>query len=448
MTQFDYDVCIIGGGPAGASIAAYLAKAGLSCAIFEREIFPRPHVGESLVPSSTRVFKEIGFLEKMDQAGFPKKYGAAWTTNGAGPVYTERFEGLEPDCNVDVRFAEREQPGVDRNYTFHVDRGKFDLLLLQHASELGTAVYEGIRVQHVDFSEANAPLVHFFLGKKNVNVRTRMVVDASGRRTLLGNQLKLRIQDTVFDQYALHTWFEGYDRRILARGAAQTDFIFIHFLPLTNTWVWQIPITETITSIGVVTQKKNFAKAKQERQQFFWECLGSRPELATGLKAAKQLRPLADEGDYSYAMKQICGDNFVLIGDAARFVDPIFSTGVSIALNSARFASRDILQAAETGDFRKQSFQTYEDTLRRGTKNWYDFITVYYRLNVLFTAFVQDERYRVDVLKLLQGDVYDDDNPRVLSIMKDIVSRVEQNKKHIWHGYLGDLTSHAFRPSF
>ncbi len=174
----------------------------------------------------------------MDAAGFPKKYGAAWTTNGTGPVYTERFEGLEPDCHAGIRFAEREQPGVDRNYTFHVDRGKFDLLLLQHAHELGAAVCEGVRVQKVDFSETDAPRIHFTLGKKDIHVTTRMVVDASGRGTLLGNQLKLRLQDSVFDQYALHTWFEGYDRRILARDQAQTDFIFIHFLPLTNTWVW------------------------------------------------------------------------------------------------------------------------------------------------------------------------------------------------------------------
>jgi len=448
MAQFDFDIGIIGGGPAGTATAAYLAKAGLSCVILEREIFPRPHVGESLVPSSTRVFKEIGFLEKMDKAGFPKKYGAAWTTNGSGPIYTDHFEGLEPDCHAGIRFAEREQPGVDRNYTFHVDRGKFDLMLLQHAHELGATVYEGIQVQTIDFSEPDHPRICFSIGQKSVHTTVRVVIDASGRRTLLGNQLKLRIQDPVFNQYALHTWFEGYDRNIVARDSAQTEYIFIHFLPLTNTWVWQIPITETITSIGVVTQKKYFAKSRQERQQFFWDCIGSRPELAAGLKAAQQLRPLTDEGDYSYAMKQICGDNFVLVGDAARFVDPIFSTGVSIALNSARFASHDITQAAEKGNFRKHSFQTYESTLRRGTKNWYDFITVYYRLNVLFTAFVRDKRYRIDVLKLLQGDVYDEDNPHVLSIMKNIVDEVEQNENHMWHSCLGDLTSNAFIPVF
>lgn len=448
MTQCDFDIGIIGGGPAGASMASYLEKAGLSCVVFERELFPRPHVGESLVPASTRVFKEIGFLDKMDQAGFPKKYGGAWTTNGKGAVYTDSFEGMAPDCHVNLRFGERAQPGVDRNYTFHVDRAKFDLMLLQHAHQLGAAVYEGIRVQRVDFSEPGQPRIHFAMGNNVFHTTVRLVVDASGRRTLLGNQLKLRIQDSVFDQYAIHTWFEGYDRSVLAKGTALADYIFIHHLPLTNSWVWQIPITETITSIGVVTQKKNFAKSKQEREDFFWQCIESRPELAKELRAVKQLHPLADEGDYSYAMKQICGDNFVLVGDAARFVDPIFSTGVSIALNSSRFASADIIRAAQTGKFCKESFNTYETTLRRGTKNWYDFISVYYRLNALFTAFVQDERYRLDVLQLLQGDVYDDDNPPVLRKMQSIVSEVEQNPDHVWHRYLGELTGNAFAPAY
>lgn len=449
MTQFDFDIGIIGGGPAGASIASYLAKAGLSCVVFEGDLFPRPHVGESLVPSSTRVFKEIGFLEQMDQAGFPKKYGGAWTASGKGPIYTHGFDGMEADCHVNIRFDEREQPGVDRNHTFHVDRGKFDLMLLQHAHQLGATVYEGIRVQRVDFSEADHPRVIFTMGNNEFRTNVRMVVDASGRRTLLGNQLKLSLRDTVFDQYAIHTWFEGYDRTILAKDMHQGgDYIFVHFLPMTNSWVWQIPITETTTSIGVVTQKKYFAKSRQGREEFFWQCLESRPELAGALRAAKQLRPLKDEGDYSYAMKQICGDNFVLVGDAARFVDPIFSTGVSIALNSSRFASADIIQAAQTGNFRRESFQTFESTLRRGTKNWYDFITIYYRLNALFTAFVQDERYRLDIIKLLQGDVYDDDNPPVLRKMQDLVSQVEQNKDHVWHRSLGELTNNAFAPVF
>jgi len=227
----------------------------------------------------------------------------------------------------------------------------------------------------------------------------------------------------------------------------EENYIYIHFLPITNSWVWQIPITESITSIGVVTQKKNFAKSKASREQFFWDAVGQRPEIFEALKRAKQLRPFTDEGDYSYAMQQLAGDRFVLVGDAGRFVDPIFSTGVSIALNSSRFASRDVIGALEKGDFSRGAFKTFEDTIRQGTKNWYDFITVYYRLNAVFTAFILDKRYKIETLKLLQGDVYDDPNPAVLRKMQEIVSYVENTPTHAWHKFLGELTANAFKPA-
>jgi FADH2 O2-dependent halogenase len=145
-------------------------------------------------------------------------------------------------------------------------------------------------------------------------------------------------------------------------------------------------------------------------------------------------------------MTQLCGDRFVLVGDAGRFVDPIFSTGVSIALNSSRFAHRDVLGALERNDFSRASFKTFEDTIRQGTRIWYEFISVYYRLNVLFTYFITDKRYRLDVLKLLQGDVYDDAQPPVLQKMQAMVADVEQSSKHPWHQLLGTLTADAFRP--
>jgi FADH2 O2-dependent halogenase len=262
----------------------------------------------------------------------------------------------------------------------------------------------------------------------------------------LGNQLKLKVQDPVFDQYAIHSWFDQYDRKVFAKKNEQRDFIFIHFLPISNTWIWQIPISDSVTSIGVVTQKKNFAKSKQDREKFFWESMGTRPMLRETLAKANRVRPFKDEGDYSYAMKQLAGDRFMLIGDAGRFVDPIFSTGVSIALNSARFAHKDVLAALEKDDFSRESFSSFEHTLRLGTKNWYEFITVYYRLNVLFTYFVNEPKYRLDVLKLLQGDVYDEATPPVLEKMREMVSEVEQNERHPWHKLLGDLTADAFRP--
>ncbi len=440
MSDVDFDVGIIGGGPAGSSMACYLARAGVRCAVFERENFPREHVGESLVPSSTRIFKELDFLKVMEARRFPRKYGASWTSSPLTRAYKMDWEGLEVDCRADIRFEERQQPGVDQNYTYHVDRGEFDLALLQHASEAGAAIHQGIDVRHVDFDGAD-PEIRFRMGKRELGARVRLVVDASGRRTMLGNQLKLKIKDPVFDQYALHTWFEGFDRG----DGPEAGYIHIHFLPLVNTWVWQIPIRDGVTSVGVVTQKKNFIGSKQAREEFFWKCLRTREDIAHKLDRARQMRPLKEEGDYSYAMTEFTGDRFLLLGDAARFVDPIFSTGVSIALNSARFASRDVIPALERGTLRKDAYQTFESTMRRGVKNWYDFITVYYRLNVLFSHFVSNPKYRLDVLKLLQGDVYEEGELPVLTEMRAKVREVEQNPKHMWHGVLGDLTANAFR---
>lgn len=443
-----FDIGIIGGGPAGSATASYLAKAGLSVALFESEIFPREHVGESLVPATTPVLLDIGVMAKVEAASFPKKYGAAWTSAETRPIDHLGFRGLTHDFRAaEILFSERDQDGVDRDYTFHVDRAKFDQILLKHAQELGAKVFQGVRVGKVDFS-GDLPVISARLGNVGVDVPVRMVVDASGRQTHLGTQLKVKVPDPVFNQYAVHTWFDNFDRKALAVDKAQSDYIFIHFLPVADTWVWQIPITDTITSIGVVSQKKRFKEFGGDREKFFWDTVGSRPELLDALKNAEQVKPFKTEGDYSYGMSQIAGDRFVLVGDAARFVDPIFSSGVSVALNSARIASQDIIAAAAAGDFGKGRFATYEAKLRRGVSTWYEFISIYYRLNILFTAFVQDERYRLDVLKMLQGDVYDTEEPKALAAMREIVRAVEDDPTHLWHPYLGELKAPSAKPSF
>jgi flavin-dependent dehydrogenase len=436
----DFDVAVIGGGPAGSAAAAYLARAGMSVAIFESEIFPRPHVGESLVPATTPVLADIGAMPAIDAAGFPKKFGAAWTSADTRNISHNGFSGLTHGFRVaKVLFSERDQPGVDRNFTFHVDRSKFDTILLKNAEAQGASVFQGVRVLQVNLEMSEGVEITCRMGPREVNFTAGMVVDASGRQTLLGRQLKIKVQDPVFKQYAVHSWFSGFDRKVLAVDQDEADFIYIHFLPIEDSWVWQIPITATVTSVGVVTQKERFAAANVDREQFFWDCLASRPELAEILRNADRVSPVKVEGDYSYSMKQLSGDRFVLIGDAARFVDPIFSTGVSVALNSARIACQDIIAAYKQGDYSAKQFSTFDAKLRRGVRNWYEFISIYYRLNILFTAFVQDPRYRLDVLKLLQGDVYDEDEPKALAAMRQIVSTVENDPGHLWHPYLGTL---------
>src|SRR5712691_2076384 len=166
QTKVDYDVGIVGGGPAGASLAAYLAKAGVKCVVFERELFPRPHVGESLVPSSTRVLKDLNFLPVMEESRFPHKFGAVWTASADSKAYEHDWEGLAADYQADIDFRERDQPGVDQIYTYHVDRGRFDNLLLQHAHGLGADVYEGISVKTVNFGDPDHVDIRYSIGPK------------------------------------------------------------------------------------------------------------------------------------------------------------------------------------------------------------------------------------------------------------------------------------------
>ncbi|MCK9893458.1 NAD(P)/FAD-dependent oxidoreductase [Frankia sp. AgB32] len=445
----DYDVVIVGGGPAGSSAAAYLAMAGLSVAVFEGENFPRPHVGESLVPATTRVLVEIGVMDKIEAAGFPRKYGAAWTSSQTRNVTADQSSAFTHELGVaDILFSERDQPGVDRDYTFHVDRSRFDLILLKHAESLGAKVFQGIRAMRVDFDDPAKVTLTCKVGSSTVDVTAKMVIDASGRQTMLGRQLGTKDADPVFNQYAIHAWFEGLDRSSVANDPEKVDYIYVHFLPISDTWVWQIPITDTVTSIGVVTQKHRFAEANLDREKFFWNFLESRPDLCAALRKTEQVTPLKVEGDYSYAMRQICGDRYVLIGDAARFVDPIFSSGVSVALNSARLACHDIVAAVEADDLSQARFATFEKKIRNGVRNWYEFISVYYRLNILFTTFVADPRYRLDIIRLLQGDLYDEEEPEVLRIMRETVTAVENDPSHLWHSYLGTLRAPILTPAF
>lgn len=408
-----HDVLIIGGGPAGSALGAYLSKAGISNTILESAVHPRPHVGESMVTASTRVFDEIGFLPTMEREGFVHKFGAAWHAPKGGGTF-------------EIRFGEFPQEDIDQPHTYHVDRAKMDHLLLRHAESLGSKVLENTAVTEVLMDGERATGVRIRRGDQTEELPARFVVDASGRGTVLGNQLGIKRKDELFNQYAVHAWFENVDR-----GAASAEeFIHIYFLEVERGWAWQIPITDTITSMGVVADRAVFQGSSGSAQERFEELIGQNSNLVKAMAGAKRTNEFKTEGDYSYSMSRFAGDGWALVGDAARFVDPIFSSGVSVALYSAKFCAEALQEAFRTGAQGPAMLAPYETRLRSGVEVWYEFIRLYYKLLPTFTYFIASPKHRLQVLRLLQGEVFDREEVPVLQSMREFIAAAESSDKH------------------
>lgn len=418
----DADVIVIGGGPAGATVGAYLGRAGYRVVLLERDIHPREHVGESLVPATNHVTHDLGFWSKLESSQFVKKPGATWTgTRGrVGSEFT-------------VTFAEVPQDIPNPDYTYHVDRAQFDAMYLRHAKELGCEVMEGVGVRQVLFDGDRAVGVRINVMGREIDLRSRFVVDASGRRCLLGKQLGLWERDPQFNQFAIYSWFRG----VKPPAEETSEYIHVHFLPVDRGWVWQIPIYEDITSVGVVTERANFQKSGKDHATFFGELMDMTPNTRHILGDAERVKPFFIEADYSYKMNRFSGPGWMLVGDAARFVDPIFSSGVSVAMRSGQFAFR-ALEASLTGGDEAAAFEEYNATVQRGVQIWYEWITLYYKLQALFTRFSSRPEYKADIQQLLQGEVFDKDAIHVLERMKQALKVIEGTDDHAMKGLLSD----------
>lgn len=417
------DVVIIGGGPAGSVMGTYLSKAGISNTILESAFHPRDHVGESMVTSSTRVYKDIDFLKVLEREGFVRKYGASWhAPNG------KEFA---------IEFGEFPQDGIEQDYTYHVDRSKLDLLLLKHAQSHGSKIIQGVHVKQVLFEGSRACGVRASVAGQEVDIPAKFVVDASGRSTIIGNQLKLKVKDPIFNQYAVHAWFKNVDR---GQDEHTADFIHVYFLKIERGWVWQIPINDEITSVGVVADLNVFRSGATNPEEYFYNNILTNPDLERAMKNAVRINDFKTEGDYSYSLSKFVGDHYMCIGDAARFVDPIFSSGVSVALYSAKYGSQQIIEGFKTGDLCEAALKPYETRLRGGVGVWYEFIRLYYKLLPLFTHFIQSKAHRIEVLRLLQGEVYDRKDVPVLQAMRDYIDTVERSDNHLFKNALTSIS--------
>ena len=342
IMSFDCDVIVAGGGPAGAAAAAWLARAGHRVVLIERDRFPRFHIGESLLASVNDVLAAIGADGLVRQAGFPQKWGATFMT-GDGRV--ERY--------ADFAVA----PDVRAPQTWQVMRATFDHLLLKHAAASGADVRERCRVMDVAFDEGGvtATVQTVDDAAPPRAVRAKAIVDASGRGALLSRKFNLRIDEPRLANLAVFSHYSGVQRK---EGRRAGDIRIVAREDLG--WFWMIPISDELMSVGVVLPRLA-ARPLQglPPSDLLDRTIAETPAVARLLASAHREWPVRVEKDFSFGSRAYAGDRWVLAGDAGSFLDPVFSTGVSIALESGLEAAQAMADGLAAGDLSVRRFDRF-----------------------------------------------------------------------------------------
>jgi flavin-dependent dehydrogenase len=340
----DYDVAVVGGGPAGSSTAARLAQRGWRVLVLERERFPRFHIGESQLPWSDELFRALGVEPNVAAAGFVQKWGASFTTaDGSRQQYVDFSEGVE----------------TPRPQTYQVTRAEFDRLLLEHAASLGATVRQPAQASEVSFHESGATL-RFTDEHGSHAAEVAAVVDASGRAGFLARRLAGRRYDPLLKNVAVHAWFEGIPR---SPGRRAGDIRMV--TRADRGWFWLIPVSETVTSVGIVLPKDVYAATAGDTPEASLErYVRDTPAAAALLASAKRTSEVRVDADYSYESERYAGDRWLVAGDAGAFLDPIFSTGVLLAMQAGVDAGDALDHALRANDLSRSRFKAYESGVR------------------------------------------------------------------------------------
>lgn len=391
MSENKYDVIVMGGGPAGSSVAGMLAREGRQVILFEKEIFPRHHIGESLMTDTYWTFRRLGLLEKLRESPFVRKYSVQFA-NPAGkesrPFYF--FEAVHHESAV----------------TWQVTRAQFDHLLINHAAEQGAVVHQGVLVKQVLFEGDRAVGVEVQMqdGTRE-KFYANVVVDATGQMAMLSNKFRWRVRDPKLKKAVLYSYFKGAHREPDLNGGAT---LVLRTEAGSGGWFWYIPLENDITSVGIVANPDYLLKGRgQDLAKIFQEeidkCEPCRKRVAEGTRVDKIYSIL----DYSYRSKHNAGNGFIIIGDAYGFLDPIYSSGVLLALKMAELAADAIHDAFNHDDFSAARLGQYQQKLDRGIESMRKLVYAFYNDGFSFAGFLRKyPEERVHIINLLIGDVF------------------------------------------
>jgi hypothetical protein len=381
------DVLVVGGGPAGSTAAALLARQGKQVVLLEKERFPRFHIGESLLPLNLPLFDQLGVAEEVRRLGVYKP-GAQVFSDEHGKTTVFRF-GANPNLTV--------------KHAYQVKRADFDKLLLDNSRRCGATVEEGVRVTDIAFAAgARATVTAVAADGTVAEWRPRFVVDASGRDTLLATRFRTKEADKRNNTAALF----GHFRDVQRRDGNADGMIAMHLFP--QGWFWVIPLPDGITSVGVVGTQAFFKSRTGDLDAFFAQAVAATPSLAERMAAAQSVGPLVSAANFSYRSTRVTGDGYILIGDAAAFIDPLFSSGVMLAMSSATFAVDAVVARLDGKPAAATLMSEYERKARRGLKA---FAWLIYRINTPILRDMLMEEFdlfdtRNGLIAILAGDFY------------------------------------------
>jgi flavin-dependent dehydrogenase len=396
------DVVVIGGGPGGSTAAGLLAEKGYRVVLLEKAHHPRFHIGESLLPANLPIMERLGVAEKVRAIGLEK-----W-----GAEFISHWDGRQQE----FRFAK----GWDKSLplAYQVRRSRFDEILIRRAAELGAQVIEGCRVRDVDFlrgvpggrgapgalcaSEQNVRVQALHDDGRSESWTADFLVDASGRDTFLGTRLQAKRRNKKHNSAALYAHFSGARRECGKREGNVTIYWFDHG------WFWFIPLADGATSIGAVVWPYYMKTRKTSVREFFLATIAQCPPLAERLSSATLVSDVEATGNYSYACDHSHGANYLLVGDAYSFIDPVFSSGVMLAMNSGVAAAETIDTCLAQPARSRAALQQFDSVSRHGPKQFSWFI---YRLSnpTLRELFLDPKnvlRMEEALLSLLAGDIF------------------------------------------